>query len=72
MRFIEAKTLKEGDLVVMDDKQSTRYFGLILEVDSIKPDDYDRFVYVTLKQPGFDGEFRIKDYDSRRLRRYEP
>ena len=71
MRYAEAKTLKVGDLVVMDGVNKN-YGGLILEIESINP-IHDNWCYrVTLKQPGFNGDFRIKDYDSRLLKRYAP
>ncbi len=69
MRYVEAMELKEGDLVVIDSRNKN-YGGLILEVESIKP-DYGYCCRVTLKQPGFNSSFRVKDYDSRHLKRYE-
>ena len=71
MRYSEALTLKPGDLVVTDGRNES-YNGLVLEIESISPqhDYYCR--RVTLKQPGFNNGFCIRDYDSRRLKRYEP
>lgn len=71
MKYAEVANLKAGDLVILDNRNKN-YGGLILEVESINP-QHDNWCYrVTLKQPGFDGGFRIKDYDSRHLKRYEP
>lgn len=70
MRYAEAMKLKEGDLVIVDSRNKN-YGGLIMEVESIEP-EYDYCYRVTLKQPGFNSGFRIKDYDSRHLKRYEP
>lgn len=71
MRYAEAAKLKPGDLVILDDRNK-HYGGLILEVESINPEEFGRWCYrVNLKQPGFDGGFRIKEYDSRHLKRYE-
>lgn len=68
MRKEEAAKLKKGDLVVVN--TGTRYIGLVLEVESIIP--FDNWCYhATLKQPGYDYGFRIKDYDTRRLKRLE-
>lgn len=71
MREAEAMKLKEGDLVTFDSRHKI-YGGLILEVESINPEYYNRFYRVTLKQPGFNGGFCIRDCDSRCLKRYEP
>lgn len=71
MTYADASNLKTGDLVIVDSRNKN-YGGLILEVESINP-EHDYWCYrVTLKQPGFEGGFRIKDYDSRHLKRYEP
>lgn len=72
MRYTEALTLKEGDLVIIDGNRNRSYANLVLEVESIKEEDYCWCRHVTLKQPGFDNGFRIVDYDSRLLKRYEP
>ena len=72
MRYAEALTLKEGELVVIDGNRNKSYANLVLEIESIKEEDYNWCRHVTLKQPGFDNGFRIKDYDSRLLKRYEP
>lgn len=70
MRYAEAAMLKAGDLVVLDNRHKF-YGGLVLEVESINP-NHDNWCYrITLKQPGFDSGFRVKDYDSRHLKRYE-
>lgn len=70
MKFAEAAKLKSGDLVVIDNRNKN-YGGLVLEIESINP-EHDCWSYrATLKQPGFDGGFRITDYDSRHLKRYE-
>lgn len=71
MRYTDAKLLKKGDLVVIDHRNKY-YAGLILEIESINNDCDNWCGHVTLKQPGFDNEFRIKDYDTRHLQRYEP
>lgn len=63
--------IKAGDLVVIDHR-SKYYAGLILEIESISDKSDAWCVRVTLKQPGFDNEFRIRDYDTRRIHRYEP
>lgn len=66
----KAAKLKKGDLVVIDAKGKTTYKGMVLEVESVSL--YDKWHYrVTMKQPGFDNEFRVRDYDSRLLKRYE-
>lgn len=70
MRYAEAMKLKEGDLVIVDSRNKN-YGGLIMEVESIEP-EYSYCYRVTLKQPGFNSGFRIKDYDSRHLKRYKP
>ena len=70
MRYEEAATLKKGDLVIIDHR-SKCYGGLVLEVESIDSKDWCGY-RVTLKQPGFDNWFRIRDYDSRHLQRFEP
>lgn len=71
MRKAEALTLKEGDLVVINSNRNNHYGGLVLEIESIKQEDYIWCCHVTLKQPGFDVGFRIRDYDTRLLQRYE-
>lgn len=69
MTMKEALTLKKGDLVVLDDRNK-HYGGIVLEVESIL--DGDNWCRrVTLKQPYFDQGFRLRDYDSRHLRRFE-
>ena len=72
MKYEDAKNLKKGDLVVIDINRCKIYGGMILEVESINPNCYHARCHVTMKQPGFDNDFRIKDYDSRLLKRYEP
>lgn len=67
MRYAEVITLKIGDLVVVDNRNK-RCGGLVLEVVSINTKNY----LVTLKQPGFDSDFIIVDYDARHLKRYAP
>lgn len=71
MKYTDSKLLKKGDLVVIDHRNKY-YAGLILEIESITNDCDNWCGRVTLKQPGFDNEFRIKDYDTRHLQRYEP
>lgn len=71
MRYAEALKLKIGDLVVVDTRNKT-LGGLVLEVESVKQEDYNWCIHVTLKQPSFDAGFRVRDYDSRLLKRYEP
>lgn len=72
MRYAEATKLKKGDLVIVDGR-SRQYGGLIFEVESINKEEYGNWCYrVDLKQPGFDTSFRIKNYDSRHLKIYEP
>ena len=69
MTMKEGLTLKKGDLVVLDDRNK-HYGGLVLEIESITNGD----VWcrrATLKQPYFDEGFRIKDYDTRHLKRFE-
>lgn len=71
MRYTDAMKLKEGDLVILDGRNK-KYEGLILEIESINP-IHDNWCYrVTLKQPGFNGSFRVEDCDTRYLKRYEP
>ena len=72
MNYKDALELKVGDLVVINGKPNKHYEGLVLEIESIKQEDYNWCRHVTLKQPGFDNGFRMEDYDSRRLKRYEP
>lgn len=70
MKYEEAGKLKPGDLVILDSRNKN-YGGLVLEVAEVNP-VHDNWCYrITLKQPGFDEGFRIKDYDSRYLQRYE-
>lgn len=73
MKLTEAAKLKVGDLVIIDNRNK-HYGGLILEIDSIdSTKEIEIHCYrVTLKQPGFNSEFRIKNYDTRHLKRYEP
>ena len=69
MKMKEAKMLKVGDLVISDDRNKY-YGGLILEIESIS--DGDNWCRrATLKQPNFDGGFRIENYDTRHLKRFE-
>lgn len=71
MRYADAATLTKGELVVISGKPNKHYEGFVFEIESISP-EHDNWRYlVTLKQPGFDNGFRIKDYDTRRLKRYE-
>lgn len=70
MKMKEALTLKPGDLVVLDHRNK-HYGGMVLEIVSIN--EWTNWcMHVTLKQPGFDEGFRIEDYDSRHLKRFEP
>lgn len=71
MRFVEALTLKKGDLVIISDNQSKVYAGMVLEIVSIEPVRH-WCCYAELKQPGFDEGFCIKKYDTRRLQRWSP
>lgn len=70
MKYDEALKLKKGDLVVMDNR-STHYIGMVFEIDDITSID-NWCLRVTLKQPIFNNDFRIHNYDTRRLKRYEP
>lgn len=70
MKYEEAIKLKAGDLVIIDNRNKY-YGGLILEIESIDTSNDMYCRRVTLKQPGFNSEFQIKDYDSRHLKRYE-
>lgn len=70
MRYEEAQKLKKGELVVLDSRNK-KYGGLVLEIESINPEHDNWCCRVTLKQPGFNKGFRIKDCDSRYLKRYE-
>lgn len=71
MKYAEAAKLKKGDLVVIDKTRNKVYGGMIFEIDEINT-KHDIWCYrVTLKQPGFNNDFRIKDYDTRLLRKYE-
>lgn len=70
MKYTEAEKLKVGDLVIID-KRTKRYAGLILEIEEIT--GHNNWCYrVTLKQAYLDGGFRIRNYDTRHLQRYEP
>lgn len=70
MIYTDASTLKPGDLVVIDHRNKS-YKGLVLEIESINP-EHDNWCYrVTLKQPEFDNGFRIENYDTRLLQRFE-
>lgn len=69
MKYVEAKKLKKGDLVVVS-KRNKYYSGLVFEIEDITADELYR-LRVTLKQPGFDNDFRIFNYDTRQLQRYE-
>lgn len=69
MKIEEAKTLKKGDLVVMDNR--SKYGGLVLEVESIDSTWETWCCRVTLKQPGFDKGFRIQGQDTRYLKRLD-
>lgn len=71
MKIKEASKLKKGDLVVVSSSRTKTYQGLIFEIENIKPDMDSQSYKATLKQPGFNGEFRLKDYDTRLLQRYE-
>lgn len=71
MKIKEASKLKKGDLVIVSSSRTKIYQGLIFEIESVEPKT-DMWSYrVTLKQPGFNGEFRLRDYDTRLLQRYE-
>lgn len=71
MRYAEAATLKKGELVIIAPDRNKHYGGLVLEIESICP-EHDNWCYrVNLKQPGFDSGFRITNYDTRLLKRYE-
>lgn len=68
MRYIEALLLKPGDLVIYSN--SKKYDGLIFEIENIDVrNEFDCFA--TLKQPGFDTHFRLKNINIRRLKRYK-
>lgn len=69
MKQEEAMKLKIGDLVVIDNRNKC-YGGLIMEIEQIKPDG-DYCYRMNLKQPGINSSFRITDYDSRHLKKYE-
>lgn len=69
MKLTEAKMLKKGDLVIIDERNKY-YRGLVLEVENIVEDN-PYYLCVDLKQPEIDSSFRIKNYDSRHLIRYE-
>lgn len=70
MKYTEAANLKIGDLVIMDNR-SKSYGGFVFEIESINP-EHDNWCHrVTLKQPSFDKGFRLKDCDTRYLKRYE-
>ena len=67
MKYTEGEKLKNGDLVVMTNK---KYNGLILEIESIDRRDGTNYFDITLKQPGFDGGFRISKCGLTNLERY--
>lgn len=69
MTMKEALLLRKGDLVTLDHR-NTHYGGMVLEVEDIS--DGDNWCRrATLKQPYFDNGFRIKNYDTRHLKRFE-
>lgn len=70
MKLEEASKLKPGDLVILDNRNKF-YGGMVLEIESIKPKEEPWCYRITLKQAGYDGGFRLRDYDSRHLKRYE-
>lgn len=69
MKYAEAAKLKVGDLVVIN-STGKQYKGLIFEIENIES-LYNYCLHVDLKQPGYDGGFRIRQYDSRFLKKYE-
>ena len=69
MKINEALELKKGDLVIYS-KRNKAYGGLVFEIENIDATELYNS-RVTLKQPGFNTEFRIKDCDTRLLTRYE-
>ena len=71
MKYEEALKLEEGDLVTISSGRSKTYGGLVFEIESINPKHDNWCLRVTLKQPLFDYGFRLVDYDSRLLTRYE-
>ena len=71
MKHTEAAKLKKGDLVVISAKGRTTYKGMVLEVESVVYCASRHRWLVTMKQPGFDNEFRIKEYDAVLIKRYE-
>ena len=70
MKYTEALTLEKGDLVVIS-KRNKSYGGLVLEIESVNPKHEVHRLRVTLKQPGFNNGFRIENYDTRLLQRFE-
>jgi hypothetical protein len=71
MRYAETVNLKKGDLVVINNKNK-HYRGLVFEIESIDDMHKTYITGVTLKQPGFDNGFRIKNYPTGQLKRFEP
>ena len=67
VKYTEGEKLKSGDLVVMTNK---KYNGLILEIESIDRRDGTNYFDITLKQPGFNGVFRISKCGLTNLERY--
>ena len=71
MKKVEARKLKIGDFVVMDDR--SRHRGLVMVVET-KPIDRGCCCFVNLRQPKvneFGGCFRMIAVDTRHLKRYE-
>lgn len=71
MKLNEAKTLKKGDLVIYD-KRNTKYGGLIFEIEKIdESPEWDYYGRVTLKQPGFNSDFRLVFVNTQMLMKTE-
>jgi len=68
MKIVEARKLKIGDLVVLDNR--SKFGGLVMEVEA-EPIDCVWCCSVNLKQPKFDGGFRLESVDTRYLKRFE-
>lgn len=71
MKLAEAKKLKKGDLVMIPETRSKSLGGLVFEIESIDYQDCCG-IRLTLKQPGVSTAFRLREYDSRVLKRFEP
>jgi hypothetical protein len=70
MNNAETSKLKKGELVTLDYRHKV-YGGMVFEVESVTPNCCAHRCYdVALKQPYFDGGFRLT-VNSRSIQKYE-